>query len=181
MRNLSTWVVTLAPMMSMIAPTPSANLRRISAMNPTTAMATSTQNADIAFRTVLTGPSMRSCPMLLPLSATVSSNWPCSDRTKNRQTSTNPATSATASTINHRTSPYGLERMPGMYPIAGPAKLRVVPLWSRSDPSGGDHQQPDRGQREDHVAGPAHLVVRSGQAGQDEPAPRVGEQRAPGD
>jgi hypothetical protein len=84
MISFSTWVVAFAPAISSSTMSASARRRRISAMNTSTAAATAMEATDIALRTVPTSSSMRAWPMELPVSATVSSFWPCSVRTKNR-------------------------------------------------------------------------------------------------
>ena len=71
---LSSWVVTFAPAISRVAVMARAIRPRISAMNPIIAVAASSETTDIALRIRLTGPSMVSCPIRLPVSATVSTH-----------------------------------------------------------------------------------------------------------
>ena len=69
-------------------------------MKPITAVATTRDTTDIALRIRFTGPSMRSWPIRLPVSATVSIHWPISVCTATRHTARKAAAWARAITTN---------------------------------------------------------------------------------
>ncbi|GAB3939400.1 hypothetical protein GCM10027614_21540 [Micromonospora vulcania] len=91
---------TFAPAISRVAVMARAMRPRINAMNPIIAVAASRETTDIALRSLLTGPSMRSWPMRLPVNATVSIHWPISVCTATRQTARKAAAWTRASTTN---------------------------------------------------------------------------------